>query len=75
MTWALAKDPRMPESRFSVPVALFPGRIETPCAPWVRLTKHDLMRLRGGLLLGASSFEYAFHGVIALVARVLVEWP
>src|SRR5438874_536861 len=28
------------------------------------------MRFRGGLLLSASSFEYAFHGVIALVARL-----
>ena len=31
--------------------------------------------LRGGSLLGPRSFEYAFHGVIALMTRVLIDWP
>ena len=34
-----------------------------------------LLRLCRGFLLGASPLEYALHGVIALMTRVLIDWP
>src|SRR6184192_3264976 len=34
-----------------------------------------VLRFHRGFLLGASTLEYASHGVIALMTRVLIDWP